>query len=81
MCVLSTSNPQEECALPSGGDLFVSILESCVCVLSTSNPQKECALPSGGDLFVSILEGFLCVCTEYFKSSGGLCTTLRRPVC
>ena len=52
-----------------------------MCVLSTSHPQEECALPSGGDLFVSILEGFLCVCTEYFKSSGGLCTTLRRPVC
>ena len=55
-----------------------------MCVLSTSHPQEECAcllLPSGGDLFVSILEGFLCVCTEYFKSSGGLCTTLRRSVC
>ena len=32
VCVLSTSNPQEECGLPSGGDLSVSIQEGFLCV-------------------------------------------------
>ena len=34
MCVglLNTSNPQEECGLPSGGDLSVSTLEGFLCV-------------------------------------------------